>query len=83
MRHDSQRPLTVEAVAPDHPIMRGVPAKWETTPEVLYELERVWPSMKPLAEAYSVESKNRYRIIWTNTHGKAGYSSRHWGTTRK
>ena len=71
MRHDSQRPLTVETVAPDHPIMRGVPAKWETIPEELYELERVWPSITPLAESYSVESKKRYPLIWTNTHGKA------------
>jgi type 1 glutamine amidotransferase len=71
MRHDSQRPLTVEAVAPDHPIMRGMPPKWVTTPEELYELERVWPGMTPLAEAYSVESKKNYPLIWTNTHGKA------------
>ena len=71
MRHDSQRPLTVETVAKDHPIMRGAPQKWETIPEELYELERVWPTMTPLAEAYSVESKKRYPLIWTNTHGKA------------
>jgi uncharacterized protein len=71
MRHDSQRPLTVEPVAPDHPIMRGMPPTWVTTPEELYELERVWPSMAPLAQAYSVESKKNYPLIWTNTHGKA------------
>ena len=71
MRHDSQRPLTVETVAKDHPIMRGVSQKWETIPEELYELERVWPTMTPLADAYSVESKKRYPLIWTNTHGKA------------
>ena len=71
LRHDSQRPLTVETVAPQHPIMRGFPANWQTTPEELYELERVWPTMTPLAEAYSVESKKRYPLIWTNTHGKA------------
>lgn len=71
MRHDSQRPLTVEAVAPDHPILRGLPPKWVTTSEELYELERVWPTMTPLAESYSVESKKRYPIIWTNAHGKA------------
>jgi type 1 glutamine amidotransferase len=71
MRHDSQRPLTVEAVAKDHPILRGLPQKWETIAEELYELERVWPNMTPLADAYSVESKKRYPIIWTNTHGKA------------
>ena len=44
MRHDSQRPLDVQTVAPDHPIMRGVPARWVTIPEELYELERVWPA---------------------------------------
>ena len=71
MRHDSQRPLTVEVVAPDHPIMRGFPRKWETINEELYELERVWPGMTPLAEAYSIESKKRHPIVWTNTHGKA------------
>ena len=71
MRHDSQRPLTVEAVAPDHPILRGLPRKWETIPEELYELERVWPNMTPLAQAFSVESKRTYPLMWTNTHGKA------------
>jgi type 1 glutamine amidotransferase len=71
MRHDQQRPLVVETVAKDHPVLRGLPPKWETIPEELYELERVWPNMVPLADAYSVESKKRYPIIWTNTHGKA------------
>ena len=71
MRHDSQRPLDVQAVAPDHPIMRGVPAKWVTIPEELYELERVWPGMTPLAQAYSEETKKTSPLIWTNTHGKA------------
>ncbi len=71
MRHDRQRPLTVEAVAPNHPILRGFPSKWETINEELYELERTWPGMTPLAQAYSTESKKSYPVIWTNTHGKA------------
>jgi type 1 glutamine amidotransferase len=71
MRHDSQRPLTVEVVAPDHPIMRGLPRDWVTLSEELYELERVWPSMTPLAQAYSVESKKRHPVIWTSAHGNA------------
>jgi type 1 glutamine amidotransferase len=71
LRHDSQRPLNVEVVAPNHPVMRGFPAKFETIPEELYELERVWPTMTPLAQAYSIESKKNYPLIWTNTHGKA------------
>jgi type 1 glutamine amidotransferase len=71
MRHDRQRPLTVETLAGDHPILRGFPKKWETIDEELYELERVWPTMTPLADAYSIESKKRHPVIWTNTHGKA------------
>ncbi len=71
LRHDGQRPLTVETLAKDHPIMRGVPEKWVTTREELYELERVWPGMTPLAQAFSVESKKYHPLIWTNTHGKA------------
>jgi uncharacterized protein len=71
LRHDAQRPLAVEVVAPNHPIMRGFPAKFETIPEELYELERVWPTMTPLAQAFSIESKKTYPLIWTNTHGKA------------
>ena len=62
---------SVEIVAKDSPIMRGVPEKWVTIPEELYELERVWPGMTPLAQAFSVESKKTYPLIWTNTHGKA------------
>jgi type 1 glutamine amidotransferase len=71
MRHDRQRPLTVEVMAPDHPIMRGFPGKWETIDEELYEHERVWPGMTPLAQAHSVEAQKRHPVIWTNTHGKA------------
>jgi type 1 glutamine amidotransferase len=71
LRHDSQRPLTVEVVAPNHPIMKGLPRPWVTTKEELYELVQVWPGMTPLAEAHSVESNKNYPLIWTNTHGKA------------
>jgi uncharacterized protein len=71
MRHDRQRPLTIDVVASDHPIMRGFPQKWQTIDEELYELERVWPGMTPLAQAHSVESQKVHPVIWTNTHGKA------------
>ena len=71
LRHDMQRPMTVETVAPNHPIMRGVPQKWETIPEELYKLEKVWPAMTPLAQSFSIESKKTYPVMWTNTHGKA------------
>lgn len=71
MRHDRQRPLTIDVVAPDHPIVREFPDSWQTIDEELYELERAWPGMTPLAQAFSVESKKSHPVIWTNTHGKA------------
>jgi type 1 glutamine amidotransferase len=71
LRHDAQRPLTIEVLQPKHPIMQGVPDKWVTFREELYELERVWPTMTPLAQSFSVESKKNHPLIWTNTHGKA------------
>ena len=70
-RHDSQRPLTIEIIDPAHPLTRGVPSPWTIPAEELYEIERTWPAMTPLAQAYSVESKKTYPVIWTNTHGKA------------
>lgn len=71
MRHDRQRPLTVQKLAADHPILRGFPDDWKTIDEELYEIERVWPTMTPLAQAYSVESEKPHPVIWTNTHGRA------------
>lgn len=71
MRHDRQRPLRIETVAPQHPIMRGFPADWQTIDEELYEHERAWPGMTPLAQAASTETGKTSPVIWTNTHGKA------------
>jgi uncharacterized protein len=71
MRHDRQRPLTIEVLARDHPVMRGFPDEWKTIDEELYEIERTWPTMTALAQAYSVESEKHHPLIWTNTYGKA------------
>lgn len=71
MRHDRQRPLRIETVAPQHPIMRGFPADWQTIDEELYEHERAWPGMTPLAQAHSSETGKTSPVIWINTHGKA------------
>lgn len=72
MRHDAQRPFTVKTLAPDHPIVKGMPATWETEMrDELYEIERTWPTMTPLAEAHSSETQKTSPVIWTNMHGKA------------
>ena len=35
--------------------MRGFPDRWTTIDEELYEIERLWPTMTPLAQVCSVE----------------------------
>lgn len=71
MRHDRQKPLRIETVAPSHPIMQGFPADWQTIDEELYEIIETWPGMTPLAQAHSSETGTTSPVIWTNTAGKA------------
>ena len=70
-RHDSQREFTIEPVATEHPIMRGIPEGWGPGVDELYEIQDVFPGMTPLARAYSVESEAYHPVIWTNTFGGA------------
>lgn len=67
--HESRRPLEVRNIAPDHPIMKGFPQVWQTPTDEMYIVEKVWPSLTPLAEAYGVETKKNHVCIWTNTYG--------------
>lgn len=71
MRHDSQREFAVETVDPDHPIVRELPADWGPGVDELYELERTWPGMTPLLQAWSVESEATHPVAWTNEFGEA------------
>ncbi|HTV01964.1 MAG TPA: ThuA domain-containing protein [Luteitalea sp.] len=71
MRHDKQKPITVKALAPANPIMKGVPASWTTINEELYEIIETFPGMTPLAEAHSTEVNKTSPVIWTNQAGKA------------
>jgi uncharacterized protein len=70
-RHDQQREFRVEPLAPDHPVMRGLPEGWGPGIDELYEIEKLWPTVTPLARAWSVESEEYHPVIWTNTYGKA------------
>jgi len=49
--------------------MKGFPQVWQTPTDEMYIVERVWPSLTPLAEAYGVETKKNHVCIWTNTYG--------------
>lgn len=70
MSHEKRRDLVVESLKPDHPIMRGFPAKWNDPEDELYKIEKVWPNVTPLAKAFGVETQQEHTVIWTNTIGK-------------
>jgi uncharacterized protein len=71
MRHDAQRPYGIERVAPDHPILKALPKGWAPGRDELYNIDRVWPTMTPLAQGWSVEGEKHHPVAWTNTYGKA------------
>ncbi len=77
-RHEKARPFEIEAVAGDHPVMKGFPATWRTPDaDEVYIVEKVWPNVTPLATTHGVETKQDHVCIWTNTHGRG----RVFGTT--
>ena len=75
--HEGHRAVTVENLAPKHPIMKTFPTKWETPKGELYKIEKIWPNTKQLGQAYGKDTKKDHLCIWTNTYGKA----RVFGTT--
>lgn len=76
-RHGSHFAYPEKVQKADHPIMKGLPATWQTTREELYNIEKVWPDTVPLATGYSHETQRDECNIWVNTYGKA----RVFGTT--
>jgi uncharacterized protein len=71
MRHDAQRTYGIERLAPDHPIMAALPKGWTPGRDELYNIDKVWPSMAPLAQGWSVESEKHHPVAWTNSYGGA------------
>lgn len=68
-RHEKvKRPLDVKNAAPDHPIMQGFPRMWRTPNGELYVIEKTWEGAKPLATAFSPETKSDQMCIWTNEY---------------
>lgn len=67
MRHEDQRPLQVENVAPEHAITNDFPARWETpVDDELYVIEEVWGDITPLARAYGEETDEHHVVAWTH-----------------
>lgn len=71
MRHDAQREFLIERLAPEHPIIKALPKGWTPGRDELYDIERVWPGMTPLAQGWSVQTEKHHPVAWTNTYGKA------------
>jgi type 1 glutamine amidotransferase len=77
MSHEKRRDLTVKTLAAAHPVMTGFPAEWKNPQDELYKIEKQWPGMVPLAQAYGEETKKDHPVIWVNSYGK----TRMFGTT--
>jgi type 1 glutamine amidotransferase len=71
LRHDAQRELVVERIAPDHPIIKDLPGGWDPGRDELYDIERTWPTMTPLLQSWSVETEEHHPLAWTNKFGNA------------
>ena len=69
--HEKNRDINVENIAPEHPVMKGFPAKWLDPKDELYKNEFVWPNAVPLAKAYGEDTKKEHTVIWVNTYEKA------------
>ena len=75
--HEQHRPLAVKNLAPDHPVMRGFPRIWNTPNGELYKIDKLWPGVTSLGNAFGQDSQKDHLCIWTNTHEKM----RVFGTT--
>ncbi len=76
--HDKIAKFSVNAVKPDHPVMRGVPASFEVEDELYYfnaEPDKIPPGTAPitvLAETSpSVKFKAPHPAVWITQHEKA------------
>jgi type 1 glutamine amidotransferase len=75
-RHQTLRAFEVQNIKPEHPVMKGFPAKWNDFPDELYEIVKFWPNCVPLGKGLG-EKDTEHVCIWVNTYGKA----RVFGTT--
>jgi putative membrane-bound dehydrogenase-like protein len=76
--HDRIAKFSVNAVKPDHPVMKGVPASFEVEDELYYvnaEADKIPPgtaSIEVLAETSpSVRFKQPHPSVWTTRHPNA------------
>ena len=68
--HEKRRDFEVVSLKPDHPVMKGFPAKWLDADDELYQEEKLWPHAEPLAKAFGKDTQRDHTVIWVNTHGQ-------------
>ena len=76
-RHDHQSRYPVKKVAPEHPILKGLPEDWVSPKDELYVIEKMWSDATPLATSVSEADGKSCPVAWVNGFGKA----RVFGTT--
>jgi len=69
--HEGHRPVEVENLKPNHPVMTGFPAKWKTPNGELYKITKLWPDAIPLGRAYGVDTDQYHTCIWLNHYGNS------------
>ena len=82
-RHDTRRPFGIERIAPDNPIVKALPKNWTPGSDELYDIVKVWPTLTPLVQGWSVETEAHDPIVWTNTYGKAHVFATSMGHTNE
>lgn len=75
--HEHQSRYPVNAVDPEHPVMRGLPVEWVTPMDELYIVEKLWPGATVLATSRSEKTGDVQPVVWTNDY----HGTRVFGTT--
>ncbi|MDG1890329.1 MAG: ThuA domain-containing protein [Verrucomicrobiota bacterium] len=69
--HEGHRPLDVENLRPNHPVMKTFPPVWHTPNGELYKIEKMWPDAIPLAKAFGKDTQKDHVCVWLNHLGDA------------
>ena len=75
-KHGAKHAFEIVTVQPEHPVMKGLPEKWQNHPDELYQLTKTWPDFVALGKGISAKQTEQV-CIWLNTYGWA----RVFGTT--
>ena len=81
--HEGHRAVTVENLAPKHPIMKTFPAKWETPKGELYKIEKSGPTPSGLAKRMARTPKRITSASGRTPTAKPAYLAPRSATTTK